>query len=103
MGILLCYCQGLVEVGVNGERYEMMRFDCDEMSRTSFCDDVEPESVSIDATFSLRGSEEKWRSMTLYRRPFGLKPGELASYHSNAMKSGICRLRSSVTAPGIVL
>jgi hypothetical protein len=33
-----------------------MRFDCDEMSRTSFCDDdVEPESVSIDATFSLRG------------------------------------------------
>jgi len=36
-----------------------MRFDCDEMSRTSFCDDVEPESVSIDATFLLRGSEGK--------------------------------------------
>jgi hypothetical protein len=32
-----------------------MRFDCDEMSRTSLGDDVEPESVSIegreDATF----------------------------------------------------
>jgi hypothetical protein len=95
------YCQGLVKIGVNGERYEMR---CDSVvTKTSFSDDdVEPESVSIegreDATFLKVEVDD-----LLYRRPFGLVLGKLASYQNDDMKSRIFWLRGSVTAPKILL